>query len=417
MLVDRATRHNLLHFENGCTGAPWLLTSSGFPLLNLYVMADPTRHLQTLLAQTGCDPDLPTGDLVSPIHLSTTFERAADGSYPGGYMYSRNDNPNRNQFESTMATLEGGASGAAFSSGMAATIAVFQSLRPADHVIIPDDVYYGVRRLLDEVLVPWGLTYSLADFSDPDAVRAASNDATRLVWAETPSNPMSKITDISAIAGVAHGLDALLIVDSTWTTPLLQRPLQEGADLVLHSVTKYLAGHSDVLGGVVVSRNADGVFERIRRYQVSAGPVMEPFSAWLAMRGMRSLGARMAVHCRNARTVAERLQAHPRVSAVHYAGLEDHPGHKTAAGQMDDFGGMLSFQIEGGAKEALAVAAATRVFRRATSLGGTESLIEHRASIEKQPSSTPQNLLRLSIGLEHVDDLVDDLDNALDVLT
>lgn len=380
-------------------------------------MADRTRRLETLLAQTGCDPDLPTGDLVSPIHLSTTFERAADGSYPGGFMYSRNDNPNRNQFESTMALLESGMSAAAFASGMAATVAVFQSLRPADHVIIPDDVYYGVRRLLDEVLVPWGLTYSLADFSDPEAVHAASNEATRLVWAETPSNPMSKITDISAIAGVAHGMDALLIVDSTWMTPLLQRPIEQGADLVLHSVTKYLAGHSDVLGGVVVSRDADDFFERVRGYQISAGPVMEPFSAWLAMRGMRSLGARMAIHCRNARAVAEQVQAHARVTTVHYAGLEDHPGHRTAARQMEDFGGMLSFQIDGGAEEALAVAASTRVFRRATSLGGTESLIEHRASIEKQPSSTPQNLLRLSVGLEHVDDLVDDLGNALDVLT
>ena len=376
-------------------------------------MADQSRRLETLLAQTGCDPDLPSGDLVSPIHLSTTFSRAADGTYPGGYMYSRNANPTRHQFEATMAALEGGEAAAAFASGMAATSAVLQSLEPGDHVVIPDDVYYGVRRLLDEILVPWGLTYAEADFTDPDAVEAATTAATRLVWAETPSNPMSKITDLSAIAEVAHAAGARLIVDGTWTTPLLQRPIEHGADLVMHSVTKYLAGHSDVLGGVVTGRRADDFFDRVRRYQITAGPVMDPFSAWLAMRGMRSLGARMAVHCHNARAVAEHARTLPRVEAVHYAGLSDHPGHDTAARQMDDFGGMLSFQVAGGKEEALAVAAGVRVFRRATSLGGTESLIEHRASIEKEPTATPQNLLRLSVGLEHVDDLLEDLEQAL----
>ena len=370
-------------------------------------------RLETLLAQTGCDPDLPTRDLVSPIHLSTTYERAEDGSYPGGFMYSRNDNPNRSNFEATLMNLEGGAAAAAFASGMSATIAILQSLRPGDHVVIPDDVYYGVRRLLDEILVPWGLAYSRADFSRPESVRAAIKADTRLIWAETPSNPLSKITDLAEVARIAHDGDALLAVDATWTTPLLQRPLEHGADLVMHSVTKYLAGHSDVLGGVVVSRTADGLFERIRGYQITAGPVMEPFSAWLAMRGMRSLGPRMSVHCRNALAVATRLAEHPRVIAVHYAGLDAHPGHDVARRQMDDFGGMLSFQVGDEAKDALAVAARTRVFRRATSLGGTESLIEHRASIEKEPTPTPQNLLRLSVGLEHVDDLLSDLEQAL----
>ena len=371
-------------------------------------------RLETLLAQTGCDPDLPTRDLVTPIHLSTTYERAEDGAYPGGFMYSRNDNPNRRQLEETLATLEGGAAGAAFASGMAASNAILQSLKPGDHVLIPDDVYYGVRRLLDEVLVPWGLAYGRADFSKPDSVRAAMRDGTRLIWAETPSNPLSKITDLAAIARMAHDNDALLAVDSTWTTPLLQRPLEHGADLVMHSVTKYLAGHSDVLGGAVVSQREDGLFERIRAYQITAGPVMEPFSAWLTMRGMRSLAPRMSVHCTNARAIASQLAAHPRVVAVHYAGLESHPGHEIARRQMDDFGGMLSFQVDGGVDEAMAVAARTQVFRRATSLGGTESLIEHRASIEKEPTPTPQNLLRLSVGLEHTDDLITDLEQALD---
>ena len=376
-------------------------------------MADQPRRLETLVAHAGCDPDLPSGDLISPIHLSTTFSRAADGTYPGGYMYSRNDNPTRHQFEATMAALEGGESAAAFSSGMAATAAVLQSLEPGDHVVIPDDVYYGVRRLLDEFMVPWGLTYAEADFTDPGAVEAATTAATRLVWGETPSNPMSKITDLSSIAEVAHDAGARLIVDGTWTTPILQRPFEHGADMVMHSVTKYLAGHSDVLGGVITTRRADDFYERVRRYQITAGPVMDPFSAWLAMRGIRSLGARMAVHCRNATAVAEYARQHPRVEAVHFAGLADHPGHDTAARQMDDFGGMLSLQVAGGKEEALAVAAGVRVFRRATSLGGTESLIEHRASIEKEPTATPQNLLRLSIGLEHVDDLLEDLVQAL----
>ncbi|MEX1055914.1 MAG: aminotransferase class I/II-fold pyridoxal phosphate-dependent enzyme [Rhodothermales bacterium] len=371
--------------------------------------------LETLLAHTGCDPEPPARDLVSPLHLATTYERAEDGSYPGGFIYARNANPTRLQFERAMAGIEGGASAAAFSSGMAATTAVFQALRPGDHVLIPDDVYYGVRRILIEAFEPWGLAYSEADFSDPGAVSAAIRPNTKLIWAETPSNPLSKITDLESVAEIAHRSGAKLAVDGTWTTPLLQRPIELGADLVMHSVTKYLAGHSDVLGGVVTTREEDDLWGRIRTLQTSGGPVMDPFSAWLAMRGMRSLSPRMAVHCRNARAVAESLIGHPHVEAVYYAGLKDHPGHKTAARQMSDFGGMMSLLIRGGAREALAVAARTRIFTRATSLGGTESLIEHRASVEMQPSPTPANLLRLSIGLEHPDDLITDLEQALEV--
>lgn len=371
--------------------------------------------LETLLAHIGCEPEPPARDLVSPLHLATTYERAEDGSYPGGFIYSRNANPTRLQFEGAMASIEGGASAAAFSSGMAATTAVFQALRPGDHVLIPDDVYYGVRRILIDTFEPWGLAYSEADFSDASAVRAAGRTNTALVWAETPSNPLSKITDLEAIAEIAHSSGARLAVDGTWTTPLLQRPLELGADMVMHSVTKYLAGHSDVLGGVIISKEEDEFWGRIRTFQTSGGPVLDPFSAWLAMRGMRSLSPRMAVHCRNARTIAESLVGHPRIDAVYYAGLERHPGHEIAARQMSDFGGMMSLLIRGGAREALAVAGRTRVFTRATSLGGTESLIEHRASIEMQPSSTPPNLLRLSVGLEHPDDLIADLHQALDV--
>lgn len=370
-------------------------------------------RIETLLAHTGCDPKPPSFDVVSPIHLATTYERAADGSYPGGYLYSRNHNPTRAQFQDVMAKLEGGSDGAAFASGVAATTALFQSLRPGDHLIIPDDVYYGVRHLLKEILKPWGLTFTEADFTNPATVAAAVTPETRLVWAETPSNPLSKITDLAAVAEIAREHDAVLAVDNTWATPILQRPLELGAHLVLHSVTKYLGGHTDVLGGILITKENDELWNRVLDNQTSAGAVMDPFSAWLAMRGMRSLGARMALHCRNATAVAEFLADHPNVEAVHYAGLGSHPGHDVAARQMSDFGGMLAFQVPGARKEGLAVAARTNVFRRATSLGGTESLIEHRASTEKQPSPTPENLLRLSVGLEHPDDLIQDLDQAL----
>lgn len=373
----------------------------------------PGRRLETLLAQSGCDPAPPAGDLVAPLHLSTTYERAIDGSYPAGFRYTRDANPTRSRFEQAMARLEGGADAAGFASGMAATAALLQSLRPGDHVVVCDDVYYGVRRLLRDSFEPWGLETSSADFTNLDHLRAAIRPETRLVWAESPSNPLSKITDLAAVAQAAHEAGALLVVDSTWTTPVLQRPLERGADVVLHSVTKYLAGHSDVLGGVLIAGTENELWRRVRDEQRSAGAVMDPFSAWLAMRGMRSLAARMIVHCRNGRAVAEYLHSHAGVIAVHYAGLASHPHHHIAARQMDDFGGMLSFQIEGDGEAALAIVGRTRVFARATSLGGTESLIEHRSSIEEQPSPTPENLIRLSVGLEHIEDLLEDLESAL----
>ena len=370
-------------------------------------------RIETILAQSGCDPQPPTFDLVNPLHLATTYERAADGAYPGGYKYTRNDNPTRSQFQTVMARLEGGADASAFSSGMAASTALLQGLRPRDHVVIPDDVYYGVRRLVLDVFEPWGLDFTEADFTQPERVAEAIQPNTRLLWAETPSNPLAKITDLAAIADLAHDRGARLVVDSTWTTPLLQRPLDLGADIVLHSVTKYLAGHTDVLGGVLITKKKDELWRRIVANQATAGAVMDPFSAWLAMRGLRSLSARMSVHCRNALAVAAALEAHRDVEAVHYPGLTSHPGHEVAGRQMSGFGGMLSFQVPGGEREGLSVAARTRVFKRATSLGGTESLIEHRASTEVQPSPTPDNLLRLSVGLEHVDDLIEDLQQAL----
>lgn len=371
---------------------------------------------ETRLAHAGCTVDPTTGAVIAPIHLATTFERDADGGYPRHFEYSRMDNPTRRLFETTLADLEAGEEAAAFASGMAASMSVLQALQPGDHVILPDDVYHGVRVLATDLFAGWGLAWSAIDFSNLDALEAAFRPETRLVWIESPSNPLLKITDIAAATRIAHARGVAVLVDNTWATPLLQQPLSLGADLVLHSVTKYLAGHSDVLGGCVVTRKPGDFFQRIRKNQAIGGAVMDPFSAWLAMRGMRSMAARMRVHCENARILARFLHDHPAVEQVHHPSLPAHAGHAVAAVQMRDFGGMISVQVRGGAQEAMAVAASARVFRRATSLGGTESLIEHRASVEAPPTRTPANLLRLSIGLEHADDLVGDLRQALGVL-
>lgn len=368
---------------------------------------------ETLLAHAGCTPDPATGALVAPPHLSTTFERAADGSYPHGYQYTRSGNPTREELENTLNAFEGGAGCAAFASGMAAATAVFQTLPPGKHVIMPEDVYHGVRSLVQNVFAAQGLSVSTVDMTDLGALEAAFRPETLLVWAESPSNPMLRITDLQAVADLTHMNDAILLVDGTWTTPLLQRPLEHGADLVLHSITKYLAGHSDVLGGVVIAAEQSGFFDRVRTIQTTGGAVLDPFSAWLALRGMRSLAPRLRQQCASARQIAAFLDGHARVSVVHHPSLSSHPGHEIAQRQMDDFGGMLSFEVEGGREAAMDVAGRVEVFRRATSLGGTESLIEHRASIEPEDSPTPEGLLRLSVGLEHVDDLIDDLDRAL----
>ncbi len=372
-------------------------------------------HIETLLAQSGCVEDEGTGAVVAPIHMSTTFVRDADGSYPRGFMYSRDNNPTRELFEDTLASIEGGEVCAAFSSGMAAVNAVFQSLKPGDHVILPDDVYHGVRHLANTLFAGWGVSFSQVDLTNLDALQKNLRPETVLVWIETPSNPLLKISDISSIAACARSVDAAVIVDGAWTTPLLQRPIELGADLVLHSVTKYLAGHSDVLGGAIISNKKTDLFNRIRQVQKAGGAVMDPFSAWLSLRGMRSLSARIRVQCDNARRLADFLDNHPQIKTVHYPALKSHPGHDVAVRQMLDFGGMLSVEVEGSAECARGVANNTNVFKQATSLGGTESLIEHRASIEAKPTQTPDTLLRLSIGLEHSDDLLQDLDQALAV--
>lgn len=374
-------------------------------------------RFETLAIHADHEVDPTTGAVTPPLHLSTTFEREADGSYPHGYIYIRTENPTRVALERLLATLEGGAEGvaeaAAFASGQAATSAVFQSLAPGDHVLAPGDVYHGTARLLRTVFSPWGLLVDFVDMSDLTAVETALRPNTRLVWIETPSNPLLKISDIQRISALAHSVGAVVAADNTWATPVAQRPLDLGADLVVHSTTKYLGGHSDTLGGAVIARAGDKRFARIREIQGNVGAVLSPFDCWLTLRGIRTLAYRMRGHTEHALAVARYLAQHPAVEAVHYPGLPEHPGHALAARQMSLFGGMLSLQTRGGAEAALAVAAGVRVFTRATSLGGVESLIEHRASIEGPESRTPQNLLRVSVGLEHPDDLIEDLDQAL----
>jgi cystathionine gamma-synthase len=370
-------------------------------------------RFETLAVHAAADPDPVSGAVAAPIQPSTTFLRAPDGSFPSGYAYVRDGNPNRRALEQALLQLEGGASAVAFASGMAATMAVFQTLAPGDHVVAPLDAYFGTAKLLREVFVPWGLQASFVDMTDVAAVEAALRPSTRLVWTETPSNPTISVTDLAAVAAVAHRGHALVACDNTWATPFLQRPLALGYDLVVHSTTKYLSGHSDVMGGAVVTREAGALAERLRALQVNGGAVPSPFDCWLVLRGIRTLPYRMRGHCANAAAVASFLATHARVERVHYPGLPGDPGHAIAARQMDAPGGMLSFVVAGGRAEAFALAAKLRLFTRATSLGGPESLIEHRASVEGPSTRAPEGLLRVSVGLEHPDDLVADLAQAL----
>ena len=372
-----------------------------------------STHIETIAVHAGRRPDPATGAVMPPIHLSTTFERQADGSYTDGYVYSRSENPNRRALEETLAALEGGAAALAFGSGMAATAALLQALAPGDHVIMPDDVYFGTGRLVREVLGQWGLQFSVVDMTDLAAVHSAMRPNTRLVWVETPSNPLLKITDIAAVAELAHAAGALLAVDNTWPSPLGQRPFAHGADVVMHATTKYLGGHSDLLGGALILRERGPMYDRLRTVQTLGGAVPSPFDCWLLLRSIRTLPYRVRAHSANAQQVVEFLAGHPAVAVVHYPGLPTHPGHAVAARQMQLFGGMLSIQVHGGAAAAMAVAAHVELFTRATSLGGIESLIEHRASVEGPHTTTPPDLLRISIGLEHPDDLIADLRAAL----
>ena len=370
-------------------------------------------RLETLCVHAGTAPDPVTGAITPPISLSTTFERDPDGEFRRGFKYARDLNPTRQALEQAMALVEGGAAALAFASGQAATAAVFHALTPGDHVILPDSIYYGTPKLVNEMFVPWGLEATTVPMNDLGAVRAAVRDTTRLIWMETPSNPLLTISDIAGVIAIARETGAIVVVDNTWATPVGQRPLELGAHIVMHASTKYLGGHTDVMGGILVARDDDAFFGRVRQVQHTAGGIASPFDSWLVHRGIKTLVWRVRAQTQNAIAVTNFLAGHPDVRAVHYPGLNSHPGHAIAARQMLLFGGMASFEVRGGRAEALALAAKCRVFTRATSLGGVESLIEHRASIEGATTRAPESLLRLSIGLENADDLIEDLSQAL----
>lgn len=333
--------------------------------------------------------------------------------YPLGFSYSREGNPNRQSLEECLAAIEGGRQALAFPSGMAAITAIIQGLEPGDHLIAPDDVYYGLRKVLGEVFRKWQLETVYVDMTDLDAVRAAIRPNTRLVWVETPSNPLLKISDLVGLAAIARRANAISVCDGTFAPPVVQRPLEHGIDMVLHSTTKYIGGHSDLLGGALITKFDNYLFERARKSQQFGGLAPSPFDCWLTLRGIETLPWRVRAQSENAARVAAFLSSHPAVEAVHYPGLACHPGHAIAARQMTAFGGMLSIQVRGGFERAMETAARVRLFIRATSLGGTHSLIEHRASIEGPQTRTPQNLLRMSIGLENAEDLIADLAQAL----
>ncbi|MEO7853214.1 MAG: aminotransferase class I/II-fold pyridoxal phosphate-dependent enzyme [Rubrivivax sp.] len=378
-------------------------------------MDKPTLHPDTIAAQGLGWIDEATRAVIPPIHVSSTYLRDADNGYRSGRVYARADNPAFDQAEAVIAALEKGHSAALFASGMAAATAVFQALAPGDHVLAPKVMYWSLRNWLMNFATHWGLQVELIDMSDSAAVQAAVRPGkTKLVWVETPANPLWTITDIAATAKIAHQAGALLAVDSTVATPLITRPIEHGADIVMHAATKYLNGHSDLIAGVLIVARDDAFWQRIKGVRAQLGGTLGSFEAWLLLRGLRTLHLRVQRACESAQRIAEHFAQHPRVEAVLYPGLPDFAGHAVASRQMQGgFGGMLSIRVKGGEAAAIATAANVKLWKRATSLGGTESLVEHRASIEGAGSPVPADLLRLSTGIEDADDLIADLEQAL----
>ena len=367
----------------------------------------------TVAVHAGNEPDPATGAVAPPIQLATTFRHGAAGERLAGYEYQREGNPTNDRLREAIAALEGAQTALTFASGMAAISGLVECLPTPARMVMPNDCYVGLRIYAVEFLPARGIEVVRVDMTDLDAVRAACAAGVDLLWIETPSNPLMRISDIAALAEIGHAHGALVACDNTFATPLLTRPLEHGADVVMHSTTKYFGGHSDVLGGALAFARDDD-FTKLAAHRLHiTGAVLAPFSAWLTLRGCRSLSARMAMHCANARKIVDFLAGHPAIERVNYPGLASHPGHDVAARQMRDFGAMLSIQLHGGRDAALAMAGKLRIFTNATSLGGCESLIEHRASVEGPDPSSPQNLLRMSVGLEDVDDLIADLAQAL----
>ncbi|MGY1833731.1 cystathionine gamma-synthase [Blastococcus sp. SYSU DS0510] len=373
----------------------------------------------TRAIHAGQEPDPATGAVIPPLHLTTTYKQDGVGGLRGGYEYSRSGNPTRDALQAQLAALEQGTTALAFASGLAAEDALLRTVcRPGDSIVLGGDAYGGTFRLISRVLEPWGVGYRPMDLGDLDAVRdACAPQTTRVIWCETPTNPLLNIADVAALAGIARETGTVLVVDNTFASPYLQQPLTLGADVVVHSTTKYLGGHSDVVGGALVTGDAE-LGERLAYNQNAMGAVNGPFDAWLLMRGIKTLGVRMDRHCANAARIADFLLGHPRVASVLYPGLPDHPGHAIAAKQMSGFGGMLSFRLRDGEEAALAVCERTGLFTLAESLGGVESLIEHpgrmtHASAAGSPLEVPADLVRLSVGIEDADDLLADLEQAL----
>lgn len=356
-----------------------------------------------------------TGDVTMPISVSTTFYRGEDGAYPGGHMYSRVSNPNRSALESVLTALEKGAATCCFSSGNTAGMTVFQALEPGSHIIAPDDMYWGFKKQLQDVFGGI-LHFNFVDLTDRVQITAAIKPETKMIWVETPSNPLLKVTDLAMIGQLCKAHSLLFACDSTFASPILQNPLSFGADLVMHSTTKYIGGHSDVLGGSLTTAAISPFWEKIRNIQQIGGAVPSPFDCFLLLRSLKTLSYRMKGHSENALQLALYLQDHAKIAQVYYPGLSSHPQHAIAAAQMSGFGGMLSVLVKGTADDARKVVNNVRLFAQATSLGGVESLIEHRASVEGPATQTPQNLIRISVGLEHIDDLIADLDQALQLI-
>lgn len=376
------------------------------------------KSFETIAIHAGNTADPLTGAVVPPIYQVSTYKQDGVGGLRGGYEYSRSANPTRTALEENLAALEGGVRGLAFASGLAAEDCLLRTLlAPGDHVVIPNDAYGGTFRLFAKVVSRWGVEWSVADTSDPASVRAAVTDRTKAIWVETPSNPLLGITDIAAVAAVAKDVGAKLVVDNTFASPYLQQPLALGADVVVHSLTKYMGGHSDVVGGALVT-NSTELGEELAYHQNAMGAVAGPFDSWLVLRGIKTLPVRMDRHSENAGKIAEMLTRHPKVSQVLYPGLPEHPGHEVAAKQMRAFGGMISFRVTGGEQEAVDLCARTKVFTLGESLGGVESLIEHpgrmtHASVAGSALEVPGDLVRLSVGIENADDLLADLQQAL----
>jgi cystathionine gamma-synthase len=377
-------------------------------------------RFETLAVHAGGEADRETGAVAPPIHLSTNFLHGPESEPLHGRLYQREGNPTQDRLEAALAAIEGGGPGSvalAFASGMAAAAALLQSLPAGARVLFHRDIYSGVRKLALDFLPRWGMQAQFADLADPGATEAALASGVTLVWAETPTNPQLEILDLAALARVAHAAGATLLVDGTFATPALQQPLALGADVVLHSTTKYLGGHGDVLGGALVFARPDGLAETVSQIRRRLGGTASPFSSWLVLRGLRSLACRMERHSTTALALARTLAGHPALVSVLYPGLATHPGHETAGRQMSAYGGMMALRVAGGRAGAVAVAARLRLFANATSLGGAESLVEHRASSDGPGTTTPDDLLRLSIGLEHPEDLLEDLLQALEATT